>query len=119
MLDNIKYCEFCGNKVYIDAVICPRCGRQIEEMKIDKNNNQPFVINNVNSINGVVVHNKKECDKWISFLLCFFLGIFGAHKFYEGKTGLVLLYLFTVGLFGIGWFVDLITILCKPNPYYV
>lgn len=30
-----------------------------------------------------------------------------------------IVYLFTVGLFGIGWIIDLISILCKPNPYYV
>jgi len=29
-----------------------------------------------------------------------------------------LLYLFTGGLFGIGWLVDLILLLFKPNPYY-
>ena len=52
-------------------------------------------------------------------MLCIFLGFFGAHKFYEGKTGLGILYLFTGGLFFIGIIVDLITILCKPNPYYV
>ncbi|MFR8462077.1 MAG: TM2 domain-containing protein [Ruthenibacterium lactatiformans] len=36
------------------------------------------------------------------------MGYFGAHKFYEGKVGMGVLYLFTLGLFGIGWFVDLI-----------
>lgn len=29
------------------------------------------------------------------------------------------LYLFTFGLFWIGVIVDLILILCKPNPYYI
>lgn len=54
-------------------------------------------------------------NKWVSFFLCLFLGVFGVHKFYEGKVGMGVLYLFTAGLFGIGWFVDLITILTKPN----
>ena len=58
-------------------------------------------------------------DKWLSFLLCFFAGFFGAHKFYEGRIGMGLLYLFTGGLFGIGWLVDCVVLLCKPNPYYV
>lgn len=53
------------------------------------------------------------------FVLCLLLGYFGAHKFYEGKVGMGVLYLFTLGLFGIGWFVDLIVLLTKPNPYYV
>ena len=30
-----------------------------------------------------------------------------------------ILYLLTCGLFGIGWIVDIIIILTKPNPYYV
>lgn len=58
-------------------------------------------------------------NKWVSFLLCLFLGYLGAHKFYEGKVGMGILYLFTGGLFGIGWFIDCIVLLCKPNPYYV
>lgn len=62
---------------------------------------------------------RKVCNKWTAFLLCFFLGFFGAHKFYEGKAGMGILYIFTMGLLGIGWFVDMIVILTKPNPYYV
>ena len=58
-------------------------------------------------------------DKWVAVLLCLFLGGIGAHKFYEGKIGMGILYLFTVGLFGIGWLVDFIVLLMKPNPYYV
>ena len=60
-----------------------------------------------------------EKNKWVAFLLCFFLGYLGAHRFYEGKIGTGLLWLFTGGLLGIGWLVDLIIILTKPNPYRV
>ena len=34
-------------------------------------------------------------SKWISFFLCLFLGVFGAHKFYEGRVLLGILYIFT------------------------
>ena len=69
--------------------------------------------------NAPIVAPGKQKDKWVAFFLCLLLGEFGAHRFYEGKTGSAILYLFTLGLFGIGAFVDLIRILCKPNPYYV
>ena len=49
---------------------------------------------------------------WLTaLLLCIFLGGFGGHRFYVNKNGSAILYLFTFGLFGIGWFIDLILIL--------
>ena len=117
-MEEKKFCEYCGNEVYKDAVMCPKCGRQIQELKTEANSNPQVVINNSNSMTGFI-SGQKKCDKWIALMLCIFLGFFGAHKFYEGKTGLGILYLFTGGLFFIGIIVDLITILCKPNPYSV
>mgnify|MGYP002625434279 FL=1 len=58
-------------------------------------------------------------NKWVSLCLCLFLGYFGAHKFYEGKAGMGLIYLCTFGLLGFGVFIDFIMLLFKPNPYYV
>ena len=57
-------------------------------------------------------------NKWISFFLCLFLGIVGAHKFYEGRILLGIVYVLTAGLAGIGVIVDLVILLFKPNPYY-
>ena len=51
-------------------------------------------------------------SRLIDLLLCWFIGFFGAHKFYEGKTGMGILYIFTGGLFGIGVLVDFIMIIC-------
>ena len=45
---------------------------------------------------------------WMDFLLCLFLGMLGVHKFRENRVGMGLLYLFTGGLFGIGWLIDCI-----------
>ena len=58
-------------------------------------------------------------SKWTAFFLCLFFGGLGIHKFYEGKILLGIIYLFTLGIFGIGWLIDLIILLFKPNPYYV
>ena len=123
-MEEKKFCKFCGEEVNIDAVMCTKCGRQIEELKIEQNNTNPQIIinnnNNNNNNNQVVapigVH---KCDKWIALLLCIFLGYFGAHKFYEGKIGTGIIYLLTFGLFGFGIIIDIIVIICKPNPYYV
>lgn len=46
----------------------------------------------------------------VAWLLLTFLGVFGLHRFYQGKWGTGLLYLFTLGLFGIGWLYDLWTL---------
>ena len=69
----------------------------------------------------------KSKDKWTALLLCFFLGTFGAHKYYEGKIGIGLLYLLAfwlMGFFTLGLssllicllcLIDFIVLLCKPN----
>lgn len=123
LMDNeqTKFCKHCGEKIPADAVICTKCGRQVEEIK--KSGNDQIIINNNNNAvanataiagTGRMQHPK---NKWVALALCIFT--FCGHKFYEGKIGLGILYLFTVGLFGIGWIMDIITLLFKPNPYYV
>lgn len=118
-----KFCSHCGGVIAREAVFCPQCGCQVEQFQYSQqpaptpiiiNNN----VNNVNNANTPIPMGKQK-DKWVAFCLCFFLGHLGAHKFYEGKIGMGILYLFTIGLFGIGWFVDWIVLLTKPNPYYV
>lgn len=119
MTQENKFCKFCGSEIDANCVICTKCGKQVEELKSGNNNTPQVVINNSNQLNNSIVPGLKKCDKWVSLILCIFLGFVGAHKFYEGKIGLGLLYLFTFGLLGIGVFIDIITILTKPNPYYI
>ncbi len=116
-----KFCKHCGAKIPVAAVICTHCGCQVEEVKQAE---QPSIVinnanSNVNSNVNAAMFGVRAKNKWVAFFLCLFLGYFGAHKFYEGKIGMGILYLFTVGLFGIGWFIDCIVLLTKPNPYYV
>ena len=51
-------------------------------------------------------------SKGVAAVLCFFLGGLGIHRFYVGKVGTGLLWLFTLGLCGIGTIIDFIMILC-------
>jgi TM2 domain-containing membrane protein YozV len=52
-----------------------------------------------------------EKSRFVAFLLCAYFGMFGGHRFYVGKTGTGLIWLFTFGGFFIGYLVDLITIM--------
>ena len=85
-----KVCFSCRDVIDVHAVVCPRCGTP-----------QPTVV------------NVSATDKRIlpAFLLCFFLGVFGAHRFYAGKIGTGILELVTFGGLGIWWLVDMILIL--------
>ncbi len=118
-----KFCKHCGNIISMDAVICPHCGRQVEELRSQAASQPNIVINNSNAnmntnINGTRGYGRPK-NKWVALFLCLFLGYFGAHKFYEGKTGAGILYLFTCGLLFVGVIIDFIGLLFKPNPYYV
>jgi len=108
-----KFCKFCGAKILEDAVMCTNCGRQVEQLKVEQPN---IIINNTNT-NTNINHTGKLKNKWVALFLCLFT-ICG-HKFYEGKIGMGIIYLFTCGLFGIGWIMDIIFLLIKPNPYCV
>lgn len=118
-----KFCKHCGGSIPEDAVICTLCGRQVEEIK--KQDTSNIVINNsnmnsnvnTNTVNGANFGRAR--NKWVALTLCILLGMVGAHKFYEGKIGKGILYLFTGGLFLIGVIIDFFAILAKPNPYYV
>jgi TM2 domain-containing membrane protein YozV len=46
----------------------------------------------------------------VAYVLWFFLGVIGVHKFYLGKTGIGISYIFTLGWVGIGLLIDLFTL---------
>ncbi len=46
----------------------------------------------------------------IAYILWFFLGYLGIHRFYCGRYITGLLWFFTGGLFGLGWLIDIFLI---------
>ncbi len=125
-MEQLKYCKFCGEKIDVDCVICPKCGKQVEALKQDAS---PIIINNSASSSAsssasatatASPHSYAQgFNKYIALLLALFLGFIGAHKFYERKFGTGLIYCFTFGGFFIGWILDVFNLLGKPNPYYL
>lgn len=126
VLENRTICSKC--KTEYTGNFCPNCGQSKDAAPTSadvstQSNAQPpinIVINNENTNTNTAAQRMPVAkNKWVAFLLCLFLGEFGAHKFYERKYLLGVLYIFTFGLFGIGWLVDVIALLFKPNPYYI
>ena len=113
------YCTKCGAQIDNQAIVCPNCGvgthNYNSQVRSAQGYAQPIVINNnntnTNMNTGGYAGAGVQKSKWTAFLLCFFLGWLGAHRFYVGKNGTGIIWLLTVGLSGVGVFFDLIFIL--------
>lgn len=102
------YCRECGYKHSDKAKACPKCGYTSEETLTKKANKL---------VNGksIVVY----------LILAWFLGVFGAHRFYAGKTGsaIAMLLMSTIGFIlivpviisAIWALVDIIIGICNIN----
>ena len=119
--NNVSFCPFCGAKQFTGSSLSGKVNQQPQQLQPTQ------LVQPTQTIQREIIYvpqnisreNDPEAkNKWIAFLLCLILGFMGAHKFYEGKIGKGILYLLTFGLFGIGWFIDTITILFKPTYYY-
>ncbi|GAM21899.1 hypothetical protein SAMD00019534_050740 [Acytostelium subglobosum LB1] len=56
-------------------------------------------------------HHHHHCKSTgVAYLLWLFLGLFGVHRFYLHRYASGFIYLFTAGIFGIGWLLDLFLI---------
>lgn len=89
---SMVHCRGCGKQIHESAPTCPHCGAPQTV--------QPH---------GAGTASDKQ--KVPAALLCWFLGIFGVHRFYVGKVGTGLIQLFTLGGLGIWALVDFIMIL--------
>ena len=52
MSQGTKFCKHCGQIIDSDCVVCPKCGKQVENLNsYGGNGNGPIIINNNNNNN--------------------------------------------------------------------
>lgn len=99
-LDNSGACGYCG---YVD--------NSFKQTSFGTQSQPQEQIVNVNVVQntGYTVSHK---SRLVALLLAIFLGFIGVHRFYCGKVGTGVVWLFTGGCFYIGWLIDIILIAC-------
>lgn len=60
-----------------------------------------------------VVRQRAQKKDITELILCILLGWLGVHKFYRGKTRMGILYLFTLGIAGIGVLIDALILIIR------
>jgi hypothetical protein len=85
------FCRGCAKEIHETAVTCPYCGASQGVAKID---------------DGI-----SDKDFLATLILCLFLGVFGAHRFFVGKSGSGILQVLTLGGLGIWTLIDFVVIL--------
>jgi DNA-directed RNA polymerase subunit RPC12/RpoP len=112
-------CEYCDSEILIPGVAEEPVREEVRREPEQDNHRETaysYVGQNGGPQRGTVYTQNYSASgvspksRLVALLLLIFLGIFGVHRFYVGKIGTGLLYFFTVGLFGIGYCVDLILI---------
>ncbi len=94
------FCRYCGQQISDIDLVCPHCDSK-----------QNFtIVSSYNSSHISSSNSRKNSEGVIAFIVCFFFGVFGIHRFIYGKIGTGLLMLITLGGFGIWWLIDLIRI---------
>lgn len=116
--DKRKVCKHCGEKMPKDAFYCLACGETFDSENFE-DIRQRVMSANVPQRRVIDTSVGEWRNKWIALILCIFFGVFGIHRFYEGKKITGFIYLFSFGLCGLGVFFDMILIATKNNPYRV
>lgn len=107
-----KFCENCGEPLIDGAKFCLACGSSVPtsisvEEHINQNVQQPVNrISQFETKNNPAPYNPTQSSKsrLVAALLAFFLGEFGAHRFYVGKKSSAIWQI----IFGFSFFIALI-----------
>lgn len=104
-------CLNCGASVEKNRDCCKYCGTPYD----NKVNLQPLQNEKIIIQEKVAEKEPKSLispkPRLTTLLLCVFLGTFGVHRFYVGKIGSGFLYMISLGGYGIGVLIDLISII--------
>jgi hypothetical protein len=105
-------CPNCGGS--IENGKCIYCGTSVATAPAYVRAPEPIYSQSYVQPQPVIINNfapqQSTKSKTTTLLLAIFLGYFGIHRFYVGKVGTGLIWLFTWGIFGVGWIVDIIMI---------
>lgn len=71
----------------------------------------------MNNYNQAAMCWREQVSLIDAYLLAIFLGFFGAHYFYLERFNWGLLYLLTLGLFGVGWLIDIFRLPCLVSRF--
>ena len=129
-------CPKCGNKLiikqgkkgnFLGCTNYPKCkftSNIQEEYNTLENNykNNRYGLKSIKDIYNYLnesINVTTTQNIFFSLLLCIYFGWFGAHKFYEGRTRMGKVYLFTFGFFGVGWLCDIYILLFKTIKYFI
>ena len=76
MENNQKYCKHCGELIDKDCVVCPKCGKQVEDLTSAHDKN--IIINNSASSSSSATVPEKTAKKlpwYLKWSWIFFLGL--------------------------------------------
>ena len=112
-------CEYCGSVMQLDEATSPSTAATESATVAPVAQQKPVYDPTVTyTKTGERYVRKKKKEKWLAIVLCVTFGIFGAHRFYEGKKRSGILYLCTLGLLFCGVVYDFIQLLSRPEYYY-
>ena len=107
-------CKYCGTVVKNPFFNEDASSDRIAMPVININLGQGMVSGQPAQVTGVPSHVQKPAESYrnwtVAFLLCLFLGIFGAHRFYTGHMLVGAIQFCTLGMAGFWTLIDLILI---------
>lgn len=93
----IVFCVTCGAEMDRGDIYCHGCGG---DSRVAPKEPPPRLVD----------PNPSPYNRLAALLLCVLFGFFGLHRFYVGKVGTGVIWLFTLGFLGVGQVYDLVLI---------